>query len=44
VNTQVLIRNLAPEDATAVWQLGLRTFDWLSERIIWDEAETGPCT
>lgn len=37
MNAKVLIRNLAPGDAAAVWQLGLDTFDWPSERVIWDE-------
>jgi len=37
MNSQILIRNLAPEDAAAVWQLGLATFDWPSERVIWDK-------
>jgi ribosomal protein S18 acetylase RimI-like enzyme len=38
MNAEVLIRDLAPEDATAVWQLGLQVFDWPSERVIWDQA------
>ena len=38
MDTEVGYRNLAPEDAPAVWQLGAQAFDWPSERILWDES------
>ena len=37
MNAGGLIRNLAPEDAAAVWQMGLHALDWPSEQFLWDE-------
>ena len=36
-NARAQIRNLAPGDILAVWQLGIQAFDWPSERVLWDE-------
>jgi len=38
MNAEVFIRNLVPEDATAVWQLGHQVFDWPSEQFLFDES------
>lgn len=35
--TEITIRNLAPEDVRTIFEIGLVTFDWLSESVFWSE-------